>query len=120
MAFHEPGKIVTAHLSDGKPLTDIDCIETACGCACHDDNPLPAGTYATVRLDREDVRLGLMRVVVLAEDHPTLAIAEAAREFVAASRRHALSGPWHGGVMEARQALAAAVDAERAEGEGDQ
>lgn len=45
------GRIVTATFSRCEDTRTNNCITNECGCECHDDPPLPAGTYITVRLD---------------------------------------------------------------------
>lgn len=59
-----PGQIVTATVSDGGDHKLENCIVNDCFCECHDDAPLPAGAYITVRLDDPDARVGLGRVHV--------------------------------------------------------
>lgn len=56
------GKIVTASFEDGKVHKDACGLED-CECPDHEGEPLPAGTYITVRLD-EDYPVGLWRVSV--------------------------------------------------------
>lgn len=59
-----PGQIVTATFSDGEDPVMQDCLDNGCECGCHDEAPLPAGTYVTVRLDDPDARVGIGRVNV--------------------------------------------------------
>lgn len=53
------GRIVTASWEDGT-LTDCDLED--CECPEHDRDPVPPGTYVTIRLDDPDVAIGLQRV----------------------------------------------------------
>lgn len=55
------GQIVTVAWEDGKTLND--CGYEGCECPDHGNNPVPAGTYVTIRLD-EDRPLGLWRATI--------------------------------------------------------
>ena len=48
-----PGVITTATFSRGDVYRDADC-DVECECVCHDEPPLPEGTYVTVKLDRDE------------------------------------------------------------------
>jgi len=63
-----PGQIVTAHFATGRDLRTENCED--CYCECHDETPLPRGTYITVQLDDENARVGLGRVYVQAVRPP--------------------------------------------------
>lgn len=59
------GQVVTAHISRGEPRRPQNC--TDCYCECHDDAPLPAGTYVTIHL-AEDQAVGVGGHVRIEED----------------------------------------------------
>lgn len=64
-SWTQTGTVVSAEFSRGTPSITTECED--CGCPEHDyerENPTPAGTYITVRLDDDSARVGLMRVVV--------------------------------------------------------
>ena len=60
-----PGVITTATFSRGDVYRDADC-DVECECVCHDEPPLPEGTYVTVKLDRDE-SIGLRRVLITEE-----------------------------------------------------
>lgn len=60
-----PGVITTATFSRGVVYRDADC-DVECECVCHDEPPLPEGTYVTVRLDNDEA-IGLRRVLIAEE-----------------------------------------------------
>lgn len=55
------GKIVTASFESGKG--GYDCGLEGCDCPDHEQEPIPAGTYITVKLD-QDWPVGLFDVEV--------------------------------------------------------
>lgn len=71
-----PGVITTATFSRGDVYRDADC-DVECECVCHDEPPLPEGTYVTVKLDRDE-SIGLRRVRVLDDGPRALGVTEEA------------------------------------------
>ena len=60
------GELIAMRFEDGKHHRFVGCED--CECQEHDEDPSPAGTYVTIRLDDPKFRLGFGQVTVAVRD----------------------------------------------------